>query len=56
MILAGRTLEENERTFGIVVFEAPSEKEAREFMDSDPTVVAGVMTCELHPYRIAVSR
>ena len=56
VILAGRTLEQNEKAFGIVVFEASTEPEARAFMDSDPAVVGGVMTCELHPYRIAVSR
>ena len=56
VILAGRTLETNEKALGIVVFEASTEQEARAFMDSDPAVVGGVMTCELHPYRVAVSR
>jgi hypothetical protein len=56
VVLAGRTLESLERAFGIVVFEAAGELEARGFMDSDPTVVAGVMTYELHPYRVAVLR
>ena len=56
VILAGRTLEDNEKTFGIVVFEAETPDDARAFMASDPTVVAGVMTFELHPYRVAVLR
>ena len=56
VILAGRTLEPHEMTFGIVVFQAASMAEAREFMGSDPTVVAGVMTYALHPYRVAVLR
>jgi hypothetical protein len=49
-------LETFDQAFGIVVFEAASELDARGFMDSDPTVVTGVMTYELHPYRVAVLR
>jgi uncharacterized protein YciI len=56
VILAGRTLEDNARTFGIVVFEADNRDEAQSFMASDPTIVAGVMTFELHPYQVAVLR
>jgi hypothetical protein len=51
---AGRTLEDNEKTFGIVIFQAEPPDGAREFMALDPRVVAGVMTLELHPYRVAV--
>ena len=54
--MAGRTLEDNDKTFGIVVFEAENGDDARAFMASDPTIVAGVMTFELHPYRVAVLR
>jgi uncharacterized protein YciI len=56
VILAGRTEEPNDRTFGLLVFEAPDEARAREFMEADPTVIAGVMTAELHPYRVALLR
>ena len=56
VILAGRTLEPDDRTFGLVIFEAPDEAEARRFMESDPAVVAGVMTATLHPYAVALQR
>lgn len=56
VILAGRTLEPGDKTFGLVIFEAPDEATAREFMESDPAVVAGVMTATLHPYTVALQR
>ncbi|HEY0947837.1 MAG TPA: nuclear transport factor 2 family protein, partial [Opitutaceae bacterium] len=56
VVFAGRTMEPGERTFGVVVFEAPDEDTARRFMESDPAVVAGVMTAELHPYALALAR
>ena len=54
VILAGRTNEPLDRTFGIVIFEAESEAAAREFMESDPAVAAGLMTATLHPYAVAL--
>ena len=36
--------------------EAADEPAARSVMESDPAVVAGVMTAELHPYAIALQR
>jgi uncharacterized protein YciI len=56
VILAGRTLEPGDRTFGLVIFEARDEADARRFMESDPAVVAGVMTATLHPYAVALAR
>ncbi|HUN91956.1 MAG TPA: YciI family protein [Burkholderiaceae bacterium] len=56
VILAGRTAEPLDQTFGIVIFEAPDEPAAREFMESDPTVALGVMTATLHPYSLALLR
>ena len=56
VILAGRTLEPGARTMGLVIFEAPDEASARRFMESDPAVVAGVMTATLHPYAVALQR
>lgn len=56
VILAGRTAEPGAKTFGLVIFEAPDEAAARAFMTSDPAVVAGVMTAELHPYQVALLR
>jgi uncharacterized protein YciI len=56
VILAGRTTEPGDQTFGLVIFEAVDEAAARQFMESDPSVVAGVMTATLHPYAIALQR
>ncbi len=56
VILAGRTNEPLDTTFGLVIFEAGSETAAREFMHSDPVVVAGLMTATLHPYAVALQR
>ncbi len=56
VILAGRTLNEEENAFGIVVFEANDEIEAEEFMNMDPTVQEKIMTAELFPYRVALLR
>ena len=56
LILAGRTREPGDKTFGIAVFEAADEAAARKFMESDPAVVAGLMTAELHPFAIALQR
>jgi uncharacterized protein YciI len=53
LILAGRTLEPGDRTFGLVVFHAPDEADARAFMNSDPAIVGKIMTAELHPYQVA---
>jgi uncharacterized protein len=41
---------------GIVVFEAEDEDAARVFMENDPSVRAGVMLAELHPYRVSLLR
>ncbi|HEY3316397.1 MAG TPA: YciI family protein [Bacillota bacterium] len=54
LIVAGRTLEDS--PFGIVIFEAGTEAEARSIMETDPAVQEGVMTAVLHPYRVALRR
>jgi uncharacterized protein YciI len=56
LILAGRTQEPLDKTFGIAVFEAESDAAAHSFMQNDPAVAEGIMTAELHPYRIAAQR
>ena len=56
LILAGRTTEPGDKTFGIAIFEAKDETVARAFMESDPAVVAGLMTAELHPFAVALER
>ena len=54
LILAGRTQNTDESSFGIVIFRAASEAQAREIMDRDPAVQQGVMRAELFPYRVAL--
>lgn len=56
LVLAGRTQTMDEKTFGIVILEVESEEEARSVMENDPGVKEGVMTAELFPYRVALSR
>lgn len=56
LILAGRTLTTGPETFGIAIYEAADEIEARAIMLADPAVAEGVMTAELYPYRVAVAR
>jgi uncharacterized protein len=53
LILAGRTLGDGEERFGIAIFRAPSDEEARRIMESDPAIAEGVMTARLYPYRVA---
>jgi len=56
LILAGRTKEPGDKTFGIAIFRAADEAAAREFMESDPAVVAKIMTAELHPFNVHIQR
>jgi uncharacterized protein len=56
VIFAGKTSEPLDVTFGLVVFEAESAEAARQFMETDPAVAAGVMTATLHPYALALQR
>lgn len=56
VILAGRTTEDLDKTFGLVIFEAADDAAAKAFMEADPAVAAGVMTATLHPYAVALQR
>ena len=51
LILAGPCVDGE---FGIVVFRAATDDEALEFMQSDPAVRHGLMTGELHPFRVSL--
>jgi uncharacterized protein len=53
LILAGPSLEP---VFGIIVFEAETQEEARRLVADDPSVKAGVQTPELHPFRASLLR
>jgi uncharacterized protein len=56
VIIAGRTLNMDDEGFGIVIFEAETELEARKMMEADPAVADGVMTAKLYPYSVALMR
>jgi uncharacterized protein len=56
VILAGRTITMDEDGFGIVIFEAETDKEANVIMDSDPAVKKGIMNAKLYPYKVALMR
>ncbi len=56
LVLAGRTLIQNPEGFGIVIFTAESEQEARRIMESDDAVKEGIMTAQLFPFRVALIR
>ena len=55
VLLAGRTLNTDPSGFGIVVFTASSEAEARRLMKEDPAIEAGLFRAELFPYRVALA-
>jgi ribosomal protein S18 acetylase RimI-like enzyme/uncharacterized protein YciI len=54
VLLAGRTSNSDERTFGIVVFAAVSDDEAGEVVRMDPAVARGVMIAQLFPFSVAL--
>ncbi|HSF39624.1 MAG TPA: YciI family protein [Thermoanaerobaculia bacterium] len=54
VLLVGRTQNNDETTFGLVIFQAGSEEEARAIMNGDPAVAHGIMHGRLYPYRIAL--
>ena len=54
VLLAGRTLNTDETSFGIVILTAASEQLARNIMQNDPAVRKGVMQAVLFPYGIAL--
>ena len=53
LILAGRTKEPGEKTFGIAIFRASDEAAARAFVKADPFISAGLMNADLHPFAVA---
>ena len=51
LVFAGRCFD---GPFGIIVLSAPDEAEARRIMVSDPSVVAGLQSAELHPFEVGL--
>jgi uncharacterized protein YciI len=54
VLMAGRTINADEHTFGIAVLVAATTPEASAIMSNDPAVKHGVMRAELFPYRVAL--
>ena len=54
VLMAGRTLNADESTFGIVILVAESEASAAELVREDPAVKHGVMRAQLFPSRVAL--
>jgi uncharacterized protein YciI len=54
VILAGRTLNNDASTFGIIIFNAESETAAQRIVENDPAVKLGVMRSQLFPYSVAL--
>ena len=54
VFLAGRTLNTDPASFGIVIFHAVDEAAARQVMHADPAVRGRVMRAELYPFRVAL--
>lgn len=56
LFVAGRTDVENEKTFGIVIYEAVSFEEAVKIANEDPAVKAGIMSVEVFPFSLALMK
>ena len=54
VLLAGRTLNSDDSSFGIVIYVAEDEKSARAIFQEDPAVKAGVFRGEFFPFSIAL--
>ena len=53
VILFGRTLNKDERPpYGIVIFAAASDQEARQIMENDPAIKRGLAAASLYPYQV----
>lgn len=53
LIVAGRSRNNDETTFGIIIFRAASEDAARAIMNGDPAVKKGVFRAALFPFTVA---
>jgi uncharacterized protein YciI len=51
MLLAGPCLD---GAFGIVILTAEDESDARAFTENDPAIQNGVMSGELHPFKVSL--
>ncbi len=51
---AGRTLNTDASSFGIVIFKAESDEAAHAVVNEDPAVAARIFRAELYPYGVAL--
>jgi uncharacterized protein YciI len=54
VLLAGRTQNTDESSFGIVIFQAESIESAQDIVHNDPAIKNGVMKAQLYPFRTAL--
>lgn len=54
VILAGRTTSDDYSSFGIIIFNAESDEDAKAIVENDPAVKNRIMRAEWYPYRIAL--
>jgi uncharacterized protein YciI len=55
VLMAGRTVNTEDTSHGLVIFLAASEIAARAVMENDPAVRAGVFRAELFPFAVALA-
>jgi uncharacterized protein YciI len=55
VLMAGRTLNTEDTSHGLVIFLAASEIAARAIMENDPAVRADVFRAELFPFAVALA-
>lgn len=55
VLLAGRTLNHDATSFGLVIFQVESPEAAEAIMNADPAVQQKIMRAELFPYQIALA-
>jgi uncharacterized protein len=53
LVLAGPCLD---AAFGVVIFYAEDDEDARQFMEADPAIAHGLMTADLRPFKISLHR
>ena len=54
LVLAGKTDGLDETTYGIVIFKAENDEEAKKIMENDPAIRNNVMIGTLHKYSVAI--
>ncbi|MCA1011541.1 YciI family protein [Halobacillus halophilus] len=56
VITAGKTERDDDKGFGIVIFEEENDEKAEMFMNEDPVIKHGIMSGEVFSYRTALKR